>query len=337
MLSVQPICNNFQFNLPAGICVNSKGDIFIAEYGSSKVRKITAKGEVSVFAGNHAGYTDGELQDASFNGLRAIAVDKEDKIYVGDSSNNCIRVISNGIVSTLQHSGNNLVCTNVWGVGLDKDSNIYITSAIPSGSPVTKLTKKDKKKIIHCPGLEYPTGIAICKNGDLVISDTVHNMVKKFKPDGTLIITAGKLASEEHSNCKKITCDFSLPEQVALDSEDNIYVADYNNGCIKKISNDGIVTILEAKFSQPFGICIRNNIFYVTDMTSGRIFKMFYSKWSTSSHSLFPTQIKQQIKTLLILHLRDKNWNPIFKNCQISKLPRDVLYIIFVFVSVNTL
>jgi len=74
-------------------------------------------------------------------------------------------------------------------------------------------------------------------------------------------MTAGKLASEEHSNCKKITCDFSLPEQVALDSEDNIYVADYNNGCIKKISNDGIVTILEAKFSQPFGICIRNNIF----------------------------------------------------------------------------
>ncbi|MCR6656690.1 MAG: hypothetical protein NVV63_12960 [Opitutus sp.] len=81
-----------RFRSPHGIAVDSKGNVFVSDYNSDAIRKITKEGMVTTIAGGSlAGATDGTGNGAKFNGPRGIAVDVNDVIYVADSGNDSIR------------------------------------------------------------------------------------------------------------------------------------------------------------------------------------------------------------------------------------------------------
>lgn len=95
------------FNYPTGLCFDNQGNLYVADYGTQKIRKIDSFGNVSTFAGTGiAGNMDGPALNASFKNVGLIAFDKVDAFYLTDSGNNKIRKIDAfGTVSTFAGTG----------------------------------------------------------------------------------------------------------------------------------------------------------------------------------------------------------------------------------------
>lgn len=95
------------FNLPAGVNMDAKGNIYVADYYNNRIRKVTPAGVVTTIAGSgNSGLVNGKGTAANFTNPAGVAVDKSGNIYVADALNNVIRKIDTlGNVTTLSGSG----------------------------------------------------------------------------------------------------------------------------------------------------------------------------------------------------------------------------------------
>jgi sugar lactone lactonase YvrE len=138
------------FNKPAGIAVDGNGNVYVADNGNNKIRKISSIGIVTTLAGTgNAGSEDGNGNTASFNSPVGIAVDAGGNVFVADRDNNKIRKITaNGMVSTLAGTGS-------------------IGSANGNG---------------NLASFNHPTGIAIDNKGNLYVTDNGNNKIRMIVP-----------------------------------------------------------------------------------------------------------------------------------------------------------
>lgn len=127
-----------QFDGPTGVGVDSFGNVFVADYGSNKIRKIDALGNVTTFAGSGAsGSANGIGTNASFNHPAIVAVDEDNNLFVTDEGNHKIRKITaSGVVSTFAGTGTVGAAGGVWssaqfnfptGVAVDASDNIFVS------------------------------------------------------------------------------------------------------------------------------------------------------------------------------------------------------------------
>lgn len=97
--------NAAQFSGPICLAIDTDGNLYTSDYGGAHIRKITPNGQVTTVAGAGVyGYLDGQATAARFNKSRGITVDASGTLYVADTDNNCIRKISNGVVTTIAGS-----------------------------------------------------------------------------------------------------------------------------------------------------------------------------------------------------------------------------------------
>ncbi|RZK73052.1 MAG: gluconolaconase, partial [Pedobacter sp.] len=124
------------FKSPIGICVDASGNVYVADSGNHKIRKITPSGMVSTLAGSGtAGAIDGIASEASFNNPAGIAIDASGAVYVTDYLNHKIRKITAaGVVSTYAGSGtagdadgigNGALFRNPFGIAIDASGVMY--------------------------------------------------------------------------------------------------------------------------------------------------------------------------------------------------------------------
>ena len=197
------------FDSPMGIAVDKNDNIYVADNGNHSIRKIiSSTGVVSTLAGSTAGFEDGTVTNALFNYPKGVAVDKDDNVYVADSSNHRIRKITpDGNVSTLAGSG-----TGSGGNGVFADG----TGATAS--------------------FNSPMGIAVDSSGNVYVADTSNNRIRKIiSSTGVVTTLAGSTAGFENGTVSNAS--FNAPGGVTVDSNGNIYVADIVNHSIRKITS----------------------------------------------------------------------------------------------------
>jgi sugar lactone lactonase YvrE len=192
-----------RFDNPAGIAVDGAGYVYVADWANDLIRKISPNGEVYTIAGNgKPGSKDGTGFSASFYLPGGIALDATGNIYIADTYNNMIRKISpDGSVKTLA-------------------GKKAMGSANGKGTDAS---------------FSHPAGIAVDQDANIYIADVGNNRIRKITPDGMVTTFAGS-GARGSANGRDTTASFYRPYGVAVDKSGHIYVADYLNNLIRKIS-----------------------------------------------------------------------------------------------------
>ncbi|WP_445752727.1 NHL domain-containing protein [Polaribacter sp.] len=241
-----------RFKNPFGVAVDVSGTVYVADEGNHKIRKITPSGDVTTFAGSTIGYADGIGTAAKFIYPTGVAVDASGNVYVAEQANHKIRKITpTGEVSTFAGS----IGGYADGTGTAARFN-------------------------------NPYGVAVDTSGNVYVADESNHKIRKITPDGVVTTFAGSTAG--YADGTGTAAQFYFPTGLAVDDSGNVYVADYNNNRIRKITSTGVVTTLAggtqgsadgtgtaAQFNHPKGIALdaSGNV-YVADYDSNRIRKI---------------------------------------------------------------
>lgn len=194
------------FDGPAGIAIDGGGNLYVVDYNSALIRKISAAGMVTTIAGGGSGYsTNGNGTNASFKNPQGIAIDNSGNLYIADVGNSLIRKIaSDGTVTTF---AGNLAGGSNDGTG---------TSA----------------------SFFRPTGVTVDIAGNIYVADAANNLIRRITPAGKVTTIAGNTAGG-NSDGTGSGASFNDPEGVAIDVSGNLYVGDKGNNLVRKIVTTG--------------------------------------------------------------------------------------------------
>ena len=304
-----------QFGYPTGVAVDASGNVYVADYGNHTIRKVTSGGVVSTLAGQAGTYgsTDGTGSAALFYNPQGVAVDGSGNVYVSEYYNCTLRkVTSSGVVTTLaglagtygssDGTGN---AARFWapsGVAVDTSGNLYVADQynhtirkVTSGGVVSTLAGLpgnygSSDGTGSAARFNYPTGVAVDGSGNVYVADEVNYTIRKVTPGGVVSTLAGLAGSSGSSDGTGSAARFNNPLGVAVDGSGNVYVADYGNSTIRKVTSGGGVSTLaglagnpgssdgtgsSARFSYPSGVAVDSsgNV-YVADQTNCTIRKI---------------------------------------------------------------
>jgi len=209
-----------RFDSPSSIVADQAGTLYVADSGAGTVRKITAAGEVTTLAGKAGvrGRGDGLGSQARFDQPAGIALDKTGTIYVTDAVSGVIRrITSDGLVTTF--AGTPGVKGHVDGVG----------AAVRFSTP---------------------GAIAVDDDGNLYVSDGWANNIRKVTPTGEVTTWANKSGQRGAADGPIDQARFVVPAGIAVDHSGNLYVCDYGNRTIRKITPHGVVSTLAGRAGQ---------------------------------------------------------------------------------------
>lgn len=274
--SAEGVGSSAGFNHPNGVAADSAGNVYVADTENSAIRKITPNEVVSTFAGfaGNFGSVNGSGTNAQFFGPQGIAISSGGNIYVADTANQMIRKITPaGVVSAFAGSAG------------------YANSFDGAGTNAQFF---------------QPEGIAVDSAGNVFVADTWNHTIRKITSAGAVSTwagLAGNFGSADGTNSK---ARFNWPTGIAVDSASNLFVTDFLNHTIRKITPGGAVSTIaglagvwgsedgtnsEARFFQPQGIVADSagNLF-VVDSGNQTIRKIFANgtNWIVTTVAGFP-------------------------------------------------
>ena len=272
---------------PYGVAIDATGNIYIADEGNNRIRKVTAAtGIISTVAGNGTqGYSgDGDAAtSAEMNRPGGVTLDAAGNLYIADIGNNRIRKVdaASGIITTVAgngtqgYSGDGDAATSAqlnWpsGVAVDTTGNIYIADnankrirKVDAATAVINTVAGNGTYGYSGDGgpatlaqLNFPYGIAVNAAGDLYIADRQNNRIRKVDAaTGTITTIAGNNFGGYWGDVGAATSiSLNYPSSVALDAAGNLFIADEGNNRIRKVvfSPSGIGTVDVEQFINVF-------------------------------------------------------------------------------------
>lgn len=241
------------FNFIRSIVADASGNLYVADSGNHKIRKITQDGVVTTLAGSTQGSSDGTGASAQFNYPMGVAIDGSNNIYVADYFNQKIRKItSSGDVSTLAGSyigfvdGTSASAQFKYpsGVAIDAIGNVYVAdsgnhkirkiSQIGVVTTVAGSTWGFTDALGTAAQFKYPNSVSFDGNGDLLVCDTGNHKIRKINLS-TGVVTTLIGSVDGYQDGTGISVKFSNPYALAIDASGIIYLADYGNHKIRKI------------------------------------------------------------------------------------------------------
>ena len=254
---------------PNGVAVDSSGNVYISESVPGEIRQVT-KGVINVFAGTGTPGFAGDGSTATkaqlWNPL-GMAVDSSGNIYVADQSNQRIRKISSGNITTV--AGNGLAnfggdggpalsaqINAPSGIAVDSIGSIYFADSgnhrvrkIGIDGSITTIAGDGSAGSSGDGGqgavaqLMQPAGVAVDASGNVYVADAQDNRIRRIGPDGTISTFAGTGTggySGDSGPASKAT--LYSPFALALDTVGNLYFSDFTTCRIRRIGLDGTIT-----------------------------------------------------------------------------------------------
>jgi DNA-binding CsgD family transcriptional regulator/DNA-binding beta-propeller fold protein YncE len=223
-----------------GLAVDNLGNVYIADYGNHRIRKVNSAGTITTIAGTGTAGGSGDeglAINAQLGLPRGLAFEQQTgNLYVADSFTNRVRMIdSNGFIHPFAGNGD---------VGGNGDGSPAITAQ-----------------------LNGPTGLAIDqKTGSLYIADSTNHRLRRVTADGLISTLAGTAAA------------LTLPVAIALDGRGDVFVADSVNNRLLRIDAGGTITTLAAPglvLNRPLGIAVDSSGYvFVADTYNDRVVRL---------------------------------------------------------------
>ncbi len=271
-------------NFPNDVAVDSSGDLYIADQGNDRIRKvIVATGIITTVAGTSTrGFfgDEGPATAASLWNPLGVTLDGSGNLYIADTGNDRIRKVSaaTGIITTVAgggvrgFSGDQGPATaaslyNPGGVGLDGSRNLYIADTVNARirkvSAATGIITtaagtggfSGDGNPATAASLSDPVDIALGDSGDLYIAETGHDRIRKVSAATGIVTTVVGIGRRGFSGDggPATAASLAFPLAVALDASGNLYIADTFNSRIRKVSAaTGIITTVVGTGSRGF-------------------------------------------------------------------------------------
>ncbi len=246
---------------PAGVAVDRKGNLYIADRSNQRVRKVGPDGIIVTVAGDGTagfGGDGGPATTASLNFPHAMVADGAGNLYIADDYNHRVRKVGpDGVIVTVAGNGSD---------GFSGDGGPAIAAS-----------------------LHFPHAVAVDGIGNLYIADRYNYRVRKVGPDGIITTVAGDGTIGFGGDGGPATAAaLDLPQCVVVDDDGNLYLTDYGNERVRKVTADGIITTvagggakgyggdggpaLLATFDQPLGIALDDvGGLYIADFGNHRV------------------------------------------------------------------
>lgn len=295
---------------PFGLTIDPNGNVYVPDYGGHRIRKISPTGTVTTVVGNGtAGYQDGAVDTALVSQPTGVALDPQGNLYFVDHGNQRIRKLSiGGVVSTIAGNG---IATFAEGTAasasfnwpgnlcLDTHGNIFVGDQlnhrirkIDSSGVVTTVAGNGIATFADGVGTAAsfyaPVSVVLDPQDNLYVADNANNRIRKITPGGVVSTFAG---SGTGGSLDGVGTNAQLfaPQGLTIDAQGNLYVAEWTNCRIRKITPAGVVSTLAGNgatafadgtgtatsFYNPWGITVDalGNL-YVGDKNNHRVRKL---------------------------------------------------------------
>ncbi len=262
---------NAQINTPTGVFADTAGNVYIAEPGNQRIRKVDPSGIITTIAGNGSkGYSGdgGQATSASLYNAVRVAVDPAGNVVIADQSNHRIRRITPaGIITTIAGNG--------------------------VGTPAAGAFSGDGGQATAA-SLNNPTALAITTAGVIYIADQFNQRIRRVAADGTITTVAGNGSSGFGGDDGPASAaSLNYPGGMALDAAGNLYINDDLNYRTRKIvAGTGVITTVagnglaefsgdggpatSASLNGNFGAAVdASGNLYIADSTNNRIREVY--------------------------------------------------------------
>jgi trimeric autotransporter adhesin len=209
--------------LPTDVATDSDGNLYIADYGNSRIREV-AQGKIQTVVGGNGTsviFNEATATTIRLNGPTGLAVDSSGDIFLAEGGIGTGTGLAIGDYRVWEINSGGVVSTAA-GNGIESYSG--------DGGPATAAQ------------INKPTNLVFDAVGNLYIADSANNRVRKVSPSGVITTAAGNgIAGYSGDGGQATSAMLNSPEGLASDSDGNVYIADTQNNRIRKLLPNGTI------------------------------------------------------------------------------------------------
>ena len=304
-----------KINRPAGLAFDSKGNLFISDRLRHMILRVAPDGTTTTYAGTGQQGGNGDGDGDGGSALNAtlyfpdtIAIAPNDDVYFSNGGYAVRRIDGRGVITTVagrnygySADGGPAIQANIYalGIALDRSGTLLIADTynhrirkVDSRGIITTIAGTGRPAFSGDNGpalqaeLSFPEGIAVDPDGNILISDTNNNRVRKISADGMITTIAGTgIYSASGNGGLAVRASLARPQGLWVDGSGNILIGEYAR--VRRIRADGIIELVagkgsfdvsgdegpavEAEVSQPFRVTSNatGNIYIADQFSSG--------------------------------------------------------------------
>ncbi len=256
-------------NQPRGIVRDLAGNLYVAELGGHRVRRIAPDGKIYIVAGTGtAGFSGdgGAATSAQISSPRSLAIDAFGNLLIADTGNNRVRQISpNGTIATIAgtgsatYSGDGGAPTsagmNPWGVAVDSTGNIYIAEL--QNNRIRKISGGVISTVVGTgvagntgdggpatsADIDNPQAVAVDVTGNIYVASPARHNIRKVNTSGTISLFAGTgTAGSIGDGGQAALAQIDGPVSMSIASDGTLFIADTNAHRVRKITSAGVIS-----------------------------------------------------------------------------------------------
>jgi uncharacterized protein (TIGR03437 family) len=297
-----------QLDQPYGVALDSSGNLYIADFGNQRVRRVATGGTITTVAGNGQTGSNGDggpATSAQMLSPRNLAIDPAGDIYVSEFVGHSVRrIATDGTITTFAgtgvagFSGDTGPAVDAQlafpaGLALDPAGNLYIVDT--GNFSIRKVQAGTITTVCNLSNFNVPTialsGIAADSTGGMYITEGIDSVVWLLSPSGSLTLVAGILGSNTPSGDGGLALQTALimPVDVAADTTGNLYISELHRvrsvaavtRIITTVAGDGTFgfsgdggNATAAVLNGPVGLAFLNGNLYIADQGNQRVREM---------------------------------------------------------------